>query len=236
MELTPRLKCVYEMLQSGDTVVDVGCDHGYLSVKLLEDGKYRFAVLADVNAGPLDAARKNAAAAGLHGKCRFVLSDGFGAIDAPKENYSAAVCGMGGDLIAHIVTESEVAKGASRLVLQPMTKEDRLRAALWASGFEIVSERASVEGEKVYIAFLCRYTGEVREYGNTDAVTGERERREASPEMLIYLEKLAANRKAVAAALRDAGRDASKTEEEYEALRQEAEYTASILNDREKQI
>ena len=234
MELTPRLKCVYEMLQGGDTVIDVGCDHGYLSVKLLEDGKYRFAMLSDVNRGPLDAARRNAAASGLSDKCRFVLSDGFDAVDPPEGEYSAAVCGMGGDLIAGIVTESEIAKGAERLVLQPMTKEDHLRASLWKGGFEIVRERASVEGEKIYIALLCRYTGEVRKYGDTDCVTGERERREASREMLLYLEKLAANRKAVAAALCAAGRDASKIETEYEALLREAEYTASILNNPEK--
>ncbi|MBQ7671032.1 MAG: SAM-dependent methyltransferase [Clostridia bacterium] len=234
MELTPRLKCVYEMLQSGATVIDVGCDHGYLSVKLLEDGKYQSAFLADVNPGPLDAAKKNTAAAGLSGRCVFALSDGFKNIKVPEGDYSAAVCGMGGDLIARIVTKSEVSKGASLLVLQPMTKEDHLRAALWESGFEIALERAAVEGEKIYVAFLCRYTGEVREHGKTDNVTGERERREASPEMLMYLKKLTANRKEIVAALRGAGRDASKAEKEYKALLREAEYTASVLNDLEK--
>lgn len=221
------------MLQNGDTVVDVGCDHGYLSVKLLEDGKYLRAVLSDVNPGPLDSARKNAAASGITEKCRFVLSDGFASIDTPEGNYSAAVCGMGGDLIASIVTASDVAKGASRLVLQPMTKEDRLRAALWQSGFEIESERASVEGDKVYIAFLCRFTGADTEYTPFDATSGKRERREASAEMLKYLEKLAAQRKEIAKALRSAGRDASKVDEEYEALLREAGYTSSKLSDRE---
>ena len=84
-ELTPRLKKVYDMLGEGDLIVDVGCDHAYLPIKLVADGKYRRAISSDIVPGPLAAARTNIEREGLSDRIETVLSDGLDAVEVQLE-------------------------------------------------------------------------------------------------------------------------------------------------------
>ena len=191
MELTPRLKLVYGMLGGGDTLIDVGTDHAYLPIKLVADGKYSRAVASDIAKGPLASARENIAAAGLDGKIETALSDGFESVALPDGGFSVAVCGMGGEMIASVLSSSEeISRRAKLLVLQPMTKDEKLREYLWKNGFEILEERAASEGEKVYIAMAAHYTGERVEYTEEELYVGKADALAPSDDMERRLEKI----------------------------------------------
>ena len=191
MELTPRLKTVYDMLGEGGTLIDVGTDHAYLPLALVSDGKYRRAVASDIAKGPLASAKENIAAAGLEDKIDTVLSDGFRSIDCPDGDFAVAVCGMGGEMIASVLSSSEeIPRRAKLLVLQPMTKDEKLREYLWENGFEILEERAASEGEKVYIAMSARYTGENTAYTEAELYVGKTDALTPSDDMERRLEKL----------------------------------------------
>ena len=191
MELTPRLKTAYELLGEGETVIDVGSDHGYLTAKLLFDGKYKWAVVSDINSGPLKSAMENLKSYKLDDRCDFALSDGLVSIMPPDGDYTVAICGMGGELIAKIMSESHKHIRLARFfVLQPMTKANALRYYLWNNGFEIVKECAAAEGDRIYTVMSARYTGEATEYRDEELHIGKREAREASRDMLSLLERI----------------------------------------------
>ena len=57
MKLTDRLLKIADLVTKGKKIADIGTDHGYIPVYLLNKGHVDFAILADVNKGPLENAR-----------------------------------------------------------------------------------------------------------------------------------------------------------------------------------
>ena len=53
MQISNRLKAVASFVTSGNRVADIGCDHGYVPIYLIEEGKSRSAIAMDVKKGPL---------------------------------------------------------------------------------------------------------------------------------------------------------------------------------------
>jgi len=155
--LTPRLEAAYALLESGDTVADIGTDHAYLPARLILDGKYRRAVASDVAPGPLENAGRTLAALGLSDRISLRLAPGLKGL---SEGEADAVCvaGMGGELIASILKDGPRPDLA---VLQPMTREEKLRRFLAEEGYRIEKERLAREGERIYTVLRVRFTGEI---------------------------------------------------------------------------
>ena len=209
MELTPRLKKAYALLGEAECIVDIGTDHAYLPIKLVEDGRFHRAVAADIAPGPLEIARENVCAAGLSDRIETVISDGFESVAAP-EDYSVAVCGMGGEMIASVMAASkEKFSGARRVVLQPMTKEEKLREFLWDNGYEIIVDGAAEEDARTYTVISAIYTGHRTGHTVSELYLGLRDQREETPIMLKKLEKFHAKHTAIRHSVSLSGGDAS---------------------------
>ena len=56
MELSKRLQAVADLVTPGYTIADVGTDHAYIPIYLVEKGIVQRAVAMDINEGPLDRA------------------------------------------------------------------------------------------------------------------------------------------------------------------------------------
>lgn len=151
-------------------VADVGTDHGYLPIYLVNKGICQRAIAADVNEGPLSAARKNIAQTRVKDKIETVLSDGVKNIDHAD---CVTIAGMGGELIASILDFRK--DSMTRLVLQPQRAMSYLRKYLAQNGFEIKKEALAKEGEKMYCAFYAEYTGVKCEISEREAIAGKRE-------------------------------------------------------------
>ena len=76
LPLSDRLAACCRFVHPGDRVADVGCDHGYLSIHLLQTGIASHVYASDVREGPLSSAKRNAAVYGITEKIDFFLSDG----------------------------------------------------------------------------------------------------------------------------------------------------------------
>lgn len=154
--LPPRLSAAYSFLTPGGVPCDVGTDHAYLPIAAILNGLVPRAAATDLNEGPLARAKENALRTGTADRIRFLLCDGLKG--AEPEQYGVTdvvICGMGGELIAKILNNSPFPKTPGvRLILQPMTKGDVLRAYLLENGFSILDERLAADGGRIY-ACLC---------------------------------------------------------------------------------
>ncbi len=160
IQLDPRLAKCAEFVRRDVRVADVGTDHGYLPIALLQSGKAVLAYACDINKDPLDSAVRNAEKYGESDRMRFVLSDGLHGIEAEHID-DIVIAGMGGELILRIISEAEWLQNKTmHLVLQPMTTAAQLRAGLSALGFEIDKEETVFDGKKIYSVLSVFYTGE----------------------------------------------------------------------------
>ena len=150
MELTPRLQLAADFCLPCKAVIDVGCDHAYLCLYLVEQGTER-AAASDIRPGPLEAAKAHIAACGRSDRVRAVLCpglEGFG----PEDADTISICGMGGEMIASILEAAPwTAKGDHKLVLQPMTNGHRLRKWLADNGYTVEREQLAREGHRLYV-------------------------------------------------------------------------------------
>ena len=172
--LDPRLAAAAAFVTPGAVVADVGTDHAYLPLYLLESGTARFAVASDINRGPLERAKRNAETAGMTDRMRFVLADGLTGLDPERDGVDhILICGMGGELIARILDGSDyVRKPGVRLILGPMSSPEELRLDLAENGFRIRAEKLAESAGKRYAVMLAEYDGNRRTFTSCELLLG----------------------------------------------------------------
>lgn len=150
LPLSNRLLACCSYVHPGDRVADIGCDHGYLGIHLLQNGIASSMIESDINEGPLDSARRNAMKFGVKNKMSFHLSDG--AQNIPQD-FDCMVCaGMGADTIMSIIHHASdwLKDPKYRLILQCQSKRPELRQWLYDAGFRINRETLAKDGKFVY--------------------------------------------------------------------------------------
>ena len=148
--LSSRLLACCTFVNKGDRVADVGCDHGYLGIHLLQSGIAASVIESDVAEGPLQSAMRNAAKFGVKNKMTFCLSDGLQ--NVPRD-FDVLVCaGMGADTIMSIIHHASdwLKDPKYRLILQCQSKRPELRQWLYDEGFRINRETLAKDGKFVY--------------------------------------------------------------------------------------
>lgn len=170
--LSPRLLAAAGLVRDGASVADIGTDHAYLPIYLVQNGISPRAIACDLREGPLSRAAVNVKAVGLTDKIELKLTNGLHGLDtfAPDD---VLICGMGGELIIQILSEAAFIRSADvRLILQPMTSADKLRVWLCQSGFEIVTEALAAEEERIYEIICAHFVGKPTELSESQAIAG----------------------------------------------------------------
>lgn len=158
IQLHPRLAAVAAWVPPASRVADVGTDHGYLPIALMESGRAAAVIACDIGEGPLENARANMETAGVSG-IRLRLGDGLGPVSS-EEADCVTIAGMGGDLMARIIDAAPwLRQPGKTLILQPMSAAEELRAYLYTAGFGIKRERAVPDHGRLYVVLDVRYTG-----------------------------------------------------------------------------
>lgn len=174
--LSERLRTVAGMVTGGNRVCDVGCDHGFVPIYLVQQGISPGVLAMDLREGPLRAAREHVSAYGLDEKIETRLSDGLHNYKAGEAD-SLICAGMGGGLMIRILeAEREKTDSFQELVLQPQSEIERFRRFLRESGYRILNEEMLAEDGKYYQ--VIRAAGPGGEHVQIDAVKG----RDAGPE------------------------------------------------------
>jgi tRNA (adenine22-N1)-methyltransferase len=157
-KISQRLKQVASFVPHGAKLLDVGSDHAYLPIYLIESGVIEDAIAGEVVKGPYQSAVDNVALEGLSDAIEVRLANGLDAFSEEDGVAAIVVAGMGGRLIADIL-EAGKTKLASveRLILQPNNNEDHLRQWLVANGFAITHERIMTEAGKRYEMLVAEH-------------------------------------------------------------------------------
>ena len=150
--LSERLQMLARMVTPGSRVADVGCDHGFLSIYLVQKGISPAVIAMDVRKGPLSAAREHIEARGLNTYIETRLSDGLQRLK-PGEVDTVICAGMGGRLMERILKDSlEKTSRLGELILQPQSEIGEFRRFLHEYGFEVTKEDMVREDGKYYFA------------------------------------------------------------------------------------
>ena len=167
-------------------VADIGCDHAFVSIYLVQHGIADKVIAMDVNPGPLEAAKKNIkryllADSGsgniihksgvMHDESvgemtdeaidetiEVRLSDGFAKLNK-DETDAAIVAGMGGKLEISIIDAADVFVPGYKLILSPQSDVPEVRLYLLEHGFKLIDEDMICEDGKYYNIICAEFVG-----------------------------------------------------------------------------
>ncbi|MDY3118894.1 MAG: class I SAM-dependent methyltransferase [Peptoniphilus sp.] len=149
IESSKRLLAVFHKTPKGYCVGDIGCDHGYISHALLEANRAEKVIATDISAPSLNKAATLLADT-FRGRFETRLGDGFAPI-APGEIDGAIVMGMGGHLIADILSRGrDVVEALHWCIVQPMQGAEDLFDYLSEGGFHLLNVDLIEERGKFY--------------------------------------------------------------------------------------
>jgi tRNA (adenine22-N1)-methyltransferase len=167
MKLSDRLETIIAMVPSdcdgasetagaGMCAADIGTDHGFVPIRLIQDGKAARALAMDVRSGPLERAKEHIAACGLGDRIETRLSDGLEKLQ-PQDADGVVIAGMGGDLMLRILKAGDHVRDSIRWwVLSPQSELSLFRHGLEELNLKICEERMLVEDGKYYTVMLVR--------------------------------------------------------------------------------
>lgn len=148
--LSPRLQTVADAIPVCDTVVDIGSDHGYVPLYLLEKKRARCVIVSDLRQGPLAKARQNFCRTPYGTQADFRLGSGLEILQAGEAD-GIILAGMGGPLMRELLqARPEVYRELAFIILQPMTGQAMLRRSLRELGLKIDREWLCEEGKHLY--------------------------------------------------------------------------------------
>jgi tRNA (adenine22-N1)-methyltransferase len=199
MARNKRISFLSELTKGYDVVLDIGTDHGFVLEKAFQKGYIKAAIASDLREKPLKQAERNL----KNFPVKYVLSDGFLAIDQPFD--LAVIAGMGAYLIAEIMEHAP--KVNETYILQANDKVEVLRDYLMNHGFKIVDEYVVLDKffyivlkvtrgimeltvEDLFLGPILKYKPEAMEYYQRKAHQIEKIMITADHERQLELEKL----------------------------------------------
>ena len=152
IKIDNRLKDIASLVDSCESIADIGTDHGYLPIYLIQKNIAQKAIACDVAINPLNSAKENISYYKLDDKIKTKLTNGL--IGVNKVNY-VIIAGMGGNLIVDIL--SNQTNTHDNYILQPNLHVDLVRKYLSENGYKIIDEKVSYAHKKYYeILKVCK--------------------------------------------------------------------------------
>ena len=238
-KLSTRLQAVADFVTPGNRVADIGTDHGFLPVYLVQSGKCPSAVAMDLRMGPLDRAREHIEAAELTDRIQIRLSDGMASLEKGEAD-SAVMAGMGGLTVIQILTAAQsLLPDLKELVTEPQSDIAKVRRWLREHRMYIDREDLVLEAGKFYpVLHVVMHEPEIhKDYAQNKETLMHMLRKKLSDEQEIrqlldqYGECLLSGRHPELAALLE--RDKKR---EQKIIRQLAAGTGADRKDRKKHV
>lgn len=167
IELGERLTRVSSFVPNGSKVCDVGSDHAYLPVYLLQNDQISCAIAGEVVEGPYLSAKQTVRDYRMEDRIEVRLGDGMQILSKEDEITAVTICGMGGELISRILEAGYSGghlSGRERLILQPNVAEHFVREWLMNHSYHIVEETVVEDNHRLYEIIVAEPVGKRVEY------------------------------------------------------------------------
>lgn len=173
IKLSKRLYMVSSLLDKGNVICDVGCDHAYLPIYTIENGLFSKAIAMDIKKGPLDKAEENIIKYNMESSIETRQSDGVRNLKK-METDAITICGMGGNVMMHIFEDGkDVLQDISQIILQPQSEYMKLYGYLTYNGYSIENETCTKDSNKFYFAWKVKHVGYDAKKLNSDLINLE---------------------------------------------------------------
>lgn len=170
--LGARLEACAAFVREGKVSADIGTDHAYLPIWLVLNGKIPRAYASDINEEPIKSALTNIEKYHLSDKIIVFTANGLAQIPASEVD-DIVIAGMGGDNIAGILDSVGWIKNPRyRLILQPMSRAEKLREYLYRHHFDIIAEEPICEANRIYTVICAEYSENPLHFSELDYYIG----------------------------------------------------------------
>ncbi|MEH7349671.1 tRNA (adenine(22)-N(1))-methyltransferase [Gottfriedia acidiceleris] len=165
VNLSKRLKRVFDYIPEGTKLADIGSDHAYLPCYAVLNKRCTSAIVGEITEGPYNSARSTIRQSGLEGIVEARMGDGLEVL-VPSEVDVITIAGMGGSLISSILENGkEKLQGVETLVLQPNIGAQQIRNWLDNEGYSLVEEDILEEDGKIYEILVASKSNPNSAYG-----------------------------------------------------------------------
>ncbi len=148
--VSKRLHTIASFVPEHSRVADIGSDHAYLPVYLVQSGKVSKAIAGELNEGPWKVAKQHVAQQRLSDRIDVRRGDGLSVLRSSEADV-VCVAGMGGTLITQILEEGQDKLGGiKRLILQPNVGGKAVRRWLFDHDWHIIEEEMIEEDDHIY--------------------------------------------------------------------------------------
>ena len=147
--LNKRLETLSAFIKDGETVLDIGCDHGFLGIYLTLNRSNIKVISSDINEKPLEKARENILKYHLENKIETRLGDGLSVMS--NDVTTIVISGMGAENIINILKDIKKYTNVNKLILSPNNDFLLLRKEICKLGFKIENEKIVLEKGKYYL-------------------------------------------------------------------------------------
>lgn len=148
--LSERLQAIADMVIVGEPVADIGSDHAYLPVFLVENGIVPWAIASELGDGPFERALQSVSRSAMQERIKLRQGDGLQVL-ARAEVSTVIAAGLGGDSIVAILDyDWQKSNSFKRFILQPMSRAGVVRKKLAGKGWPIIEEKLVMENEQYF--------------------------------------------------------------------------------------
>lgn len=181
-----RLLTILSLIEDNSNIIDVGCDHGYLSILIQKYKKNVTVVASDISKNALSYAINNIEKENLTDIIKVQVNNGIK--DISTDINSAIIAGMGTHTIIDILNNGkDELKHLDTLYICSHNNEYILRKEVIKLGFYIHNEKIIVDNKKTYIIIVFK-KGNIN-YTKEELMYGPILLQEKTPEFINYLNK-----------------------------------------------
>ncbi len=169
IKLSKRLLSIANLVNDNSKVVDIGCDHGLVSIYLAINKQNISIIASDINQNALDNAIKNINKYHLEDKIKVCLSNGLDNIN--DEIDTIIISGMGGHTIIDILTNNqEKLNTVNNIIIQSNNDIEYVRRKIVKLGYCISKEELILDKNIYYTVIL--FTKGKKKYTNKEYYFG----------------------------------------------------------------
>lgn len=214
-----RLEVVYEMIDAGKTVADIGTDHAYIPCLLMENNKAKHCYACDIVEGPLNAAKENIQKKGLNEKIDVILSDGL--LNVPPKAEVIVLAGMGFFTAREILEKGlPFHPQVEQIVIQVNKDVDFLRQWVCEKGYRIDEEK--IVKETHFYQILSVRLDFAEKYSEKELFLGPMLLKNQSDTFRQYLEEIQTKNKLIQGGI-------SKSSDKYKIIQNQLNWIAEEL-------